>query len=141
MVGNNVITVNVHNRTITMSVILRIGIKTLFIYIQLGLRQLFNHIKFIISHLSRIKIFQQMKDIFCSIYTPTKVKHHPIFLIDIFFYINTVKTIKQISPCFLHFLKDYTKSSKITNLRSIYHPERRDYDVTKMGFKKGAGKT
>ena len=38
MVGNNVITVNVHNRTITMSVILRIGIKTLFIYIQLGLR-------------------------------------------------------------------------------------------------------
>jgi hypothetical protein len=31
--------------------------------------------------------------------------------------------------------------SKITNLRSIYHPERRDYDVTKMGFKTGAGKT
>ena len=44
---------------------------------------------------------------------------------------------------FLHqyFLKDYTKGSKITNLRSIYHPERRDYDVAKMGFKTGAGKT
>jgi hypothetical protein len=39
------------------------------------------------------------------------------------------------SPFFLHFLKDYTKGSKITNLRSIYHPERRDYDVAKMGFK------
>jgi hypothetical protein len=26
------------------------------------------------------------------------------------------------------------------NLRSIYHPERRDYDVVKMGFKTGAGK-
>jgi hypothetical protein len=39
------------------------------------------------------------------------------------------------------FLKDYTKGSKITNLRSIYHPERRDYDVTKMGFITGAGKT
>jgi hypothetical protein len=35
----------------------------------------------------------------------------------------------------------YTKRSKITNLRSIYHPERRDYDVAKMGFKTGAGKT
>ena len=40
-----------------------------------------------------------------------------------------------------HFLKDYTKGSKITNLRSIYHPERRDYDEAKMGFKTGAGKT
>jgi hypothetical protein len=30
---------------------------------------------------------------------------------------------------------------KITNLRSIYHPEKRDYDVAKMGFKTGAGKT
>jgi hypothetical protein len=38
-------------------------------------------------------------------------------------------------------LKDYTKGSKITNLRSIYHPERCDYDVAKMGFKTGAGKT
>jgi hypothetical protein len=37
-------------------------------------------------------------------------------------------------------LKDYTKGSKITNLRIIYHPERRDYDVAKMGFKTGAGK-
>jgi hypothetical protein len=27
-----------------------------------------------------------------------------------------------------------------SNLRSIYHPERRDYDVAKMGFKTGAGK-
>jgi hypothetical protein len=35
----------------------------------------------------------------------------------------------------------YTKGSKISNLRSIYHPERRDYDVAKMGFKTGAGKT
>jgi hypothetical protein len=34
-----------------------------------------------------------------------------------------------------------TKGSKITNLRSIYHPERRDYVVAKMGFKTGAGKT
>jgi hypothetical protein len=33
------------------------------------------------------------------------------------------------------------KGSKITNLRSIYHPERHDYDVAKMGFKTGAGKT
>jgi hypothetical protein len=33
------------------------------------------------------------------------------------------------------------KGSKITNIRSIYHPERRDYDVAKMGFKTGAGKT
>jgi hypothetical protein len=41
----------------------------------------------------------------------------------------------------LYFLKDYTNGSKITNLRSIYHPERRDYDVAKMGFKTGAGKT
>jgi hypothetical protein len=41
----------------------------------------------------------------------------------------------------LHFLKDYTKGSKITNLRSIYHPERRDYDVAKMGFKTGPEKT
>jgi hypothetical protein len=41
----------------------------------------------------------------------------------------------------LYFLKDYTKGSKITNLRSIYHPERRDYDVAKMGFKTGPGKT
>jgi hypothetical protein len=39
---------------------------------------------------------------------------------------------------FSYFLKDYTKGSKITNLRSIYHPERRDFDVTKMGFKSGA---
>jgi hypothetical protein len=29
----------------------------------------------------------------------------------------------------------------MTNLRSIYHPERREYDVAKMGFKTGAGKT
>ena len=29
-----------------------------------------------------------------NIYTPTKVKHHPIFLSIYFFYINTVKTIK-----------------------------------------------
>ena len=36
---------------------------------------------------------------------------------------------------------DYTKGSKITNLRSIYHPERLDYDMAKMGFKTGAGKT
>ena len=42
---------------------------------------------------------------------------------------------------FLHFLKDYTKCSQITNLRRIYHPERRDYDVAKMGSKTGAGKT
>jgi hypothetical protein len=27
------------------------------------------------------------------------------------------------------------------NLRSINRPERRDYDVAKMGFKTGAGKT
>ena len=61
----------------------------------------------------------------------------------------TVKTVKiskatwytPTSPFFLHFLKDYTKGSKITNLRSIYHPERRDYDVAKMRFKTGAGKT
>jgi iron-sulfur cluster repair protein YtfE (RIC family) len=33
----------------------------------------------------------------------------------------------------------YTR--KITNLQIIYHPERRDYDVTKMRFKTGAGKT
>jgi hypothetical protein len=39
------------------------------------------------------------------------------------------------------FLKDYTKGSTMTNLRSIYHPERREYDVAKMGFKTGAGKT
>jgi hypothetical protein len=26
--------------------------------------------------------------------------------------------------------------SKITNLRSIYHPERREYDVAKWGSKK-----
>jgi hypothetical protein len=45
--------------------------------------------------------------------------------------------MKEISPLFLHFLKDYIKGSKITNLRSIYHPERRDYDVAKMGFKTG----
>jgi hypothetical protein len=37
--------------------------------------------------------------------------------------------------------EDYTKGSKITNLRSIYHPERRDYDMAKMGFKTGTGKT
>jgi hypothetical protein len=30
---------------------------------------------------------------------------------------------------------------KIINLRSIYHPERRNYDVAKMGFKTDAGKT
>jgi hypothetical protein len=29
----------------------------------------------------------------------------------------------------------------IPHLRSIYHPERRDYDVAKMGFKTDAGKT
>jgi hypothetical protein len=40
-----------------------------------------------------------------------------------------------------HNVQDYTKGSKITNLRSIYHPERRDYDVAKMGFKTGVGKT
>jgi hypothetical protein len=67
-----------------------------------------------------------------QIYTPTKVKHHPIFL-SIYFFTSI--------PFFSHFLKDYTKGSKITNLRSIYHPERRDYDVAKMGFKTGAGKT
>jgi hypothetical protein len=49
--------------------------------------------------------------------------------------------MKEISPLFLHFLKDYIKGSKITNLQSIYHPERRDYHVAKMGFKTGAGKT
>jgi hypothetical protein len=42
---------------------------------------------------------------------------------------------------FLTLLKNYIKVSKITNLRSVYHPERRDYDVAKMGFKTGAGKT
>jgi hypothetical protein len=52
-----------------------------------------------------------------------------------------VGLLNGISPFFLHFLKDYTKGSKITNLRSIYHPERRDYDVAKMGIKTGAGKT
>ena len=65
------------------------------------------------------------------IYTPTKVKHHPIFLSIYFFTSILLK----------HFLKDYTKGSTITNLRSIYHPERHDYDVAKMGFKTGAGKT
>ena len=70
-----------------------------------------------------------------------KVKHHPIFLSIYLFTINTFKTMKEISPLFLHFLKDYIKGSKITNLRSIYHPERRDYHVAKMGFKTGAGKT
>jgi hypothetical protein len=45
------------------------------------------------------------------------------------------------SPFVLQFLKDYTKGSKITNLGSVYHPERHDYDVAKMGFKTGAGKT
>jgi hypothetical protein len=40
-----------------------------------------------------------------------------------------------------YFLKDYTKGSKITNLQSIYHPERHDYGVAKMGFKTGTGKT
>ena len=77
---------------------------------------------------------------FRYIYTPTKVKQHPIVLSIHFVYINTVKTIKYISPFFLHFLKDYTNGSKNTNLRSIYHPERRDYDVAKIGFKTGAGK-
>jgi hypothetical protein len=44
------------------------------------------------------------------------------------------------SPFFLHFLKDYTKGSKITNLRSIYHPERGDYDVAKWGSKQALEK-
>jgi hypothetical protein len=34
-----------------------------------------------------------------------------------------------------------TELKQITNLRSIYHPERHDYDVATMGFKTGAGKT
>jgi hypothetical protein len=49
--------------------------------------------------------------------------------------------LRFFSTCFLHFLKDYTKSSKIANLWSIYHPERRDYNVAKMGFKTSAEKT
>ena len=69
-----------------------------------------------------------------NIYTPTKFKHHPIFL-SIYFFTSIL-----LKPFFLHFLKDYTKDSKIINLRSIYHPERRDCDVAKMGFKTGAGK-
>jgi hypothetical protein len=47
----------------------------------------------------------------------------------------------MISTFFLHFLKDYTKGSKITNLRSIYHPERRDYDLQKWGSKQALEKT
>ena len=66
-----------------------------------------------------------------NIYTPTKAKHHPTCFSIYFFPSIQLK----------HFLKDYAKGSKITNLRSIYHPERRDYDVAKMGFKTGAGKT
>jgi hypothetical protein len=48
------------------------------------------------------------------------------------------QNIDELRIAILHFLKDYTKGSTITNLRSIYHPERGDYDVTKMGFKTGA---
>ena len=39
-----------------------------------------------------------------------------------------------------HILKDYTKGSNISNLRSIYHHERRDYDVVKMGLKQALEK-
>ena len=40
-------------------------------------------------------------------------------------------------------MQKYYKHLKVDHveLRSIYHPERRDYDVAKMGFKTGAGKT
>jgi hypothetical protein len=63
----------------------------------------------------------------------TKVKHHPIFLsinnkIDITIFLTLLKRLHQ-------------GLYKITNLRSFYHPERHDYDVAKMGFKTGAGKT
>ena len=48
--------------------------------------------------------------------------------------------MKETSPIFLHFLKNYIKCSKITNLRSNYHPERRDYDVEKLGSKQALEK-
>ena len=98
-------------------------------------------IVFYCTILRRIPVFQENGLLFCFYIHSDKGYAPPYIVIDIFFYINTVKTIKWISPFFLHFLKDYTNSSKITNLRSIYHPERRDYDVAKMRFKTGAGKT
>jgi hypothetical protein len=63
---------------------------------------------------------------YCNIYTPTKVKHHPI-LLSIYCFISILLKQWNIYHHVLHFLKDYTKSCNITNLRSIYHPERRDY--------------
>jgi hypothetical protein len=76
-----------------------------------------------------------------QIYTPTKVKHHPIFL-SIYIFLHQYCLNNKIDiTIFLTPLKRLTKGSKITNLRSIYHPERRDYDVAKMGFKTGIGKT
>jgi hypothetical protein len=57
-------------------------------------------------------------------------------------------TLGHIEPEVQHFLQQeavqtipWPKGSKIANLRSIYHPERREYDLAKMRFKTGAGKT
>jgi hypothetical protein len=71
---------------------------------------------------------------FIVYYTLRQKLSATLYFYRYFVYINTAKTL------FLHFLKDYTKGSTITNLRSIHHPERRDYDVAKMGFKTSAGK-
>jgi hypothetical protein len=38
------------------------------------------------------------------------------------------------------FLKNYTKGSKISNLRRSYHPERYDYDLAKWGSKQALEK-
>jgi len=75
-----------------------------------------------------------------SIYTLRQKLSTTLYFYRYIFYINTVKTIKYLSPFFLHFLKDYTKGSKITNLRSIYHPERRDLTWQKWGSKQALEK-
>jgi hypothetical protein len=52
-------------------------------------------------------------------------------------HVDKIKIKKEVPVC----LFNIHLGSKITNLRSICHPERRAFDVAKIGFKTGAGKT
>jgi hypothetical protein len=71
-------------------------------------------IDFYALHIRTIDTFKSSENLKTLDFNAMLKTSIPYIFIDIFFYINTVKTIKYISPFFLHFLKDYTKGSIIT---------------------------
>jgi hypothetical protein len=83
-------------------------------------------------------VYSISASVMCKFY----FKIHILLLVSIYIFLHQYCLNNKIDiTIFLTPLKRLPKGSKITNLRSIYHPERHDYDVAKMGFKTGAGKT